>query len=484
MNRKINLFICINIFFCLFVGCTPAIEEPPAENTSTQVTNQTQEETSPLLTPLTSENIFSDIHGGKIPVIFSHGGGPCDIGAMVFLSKNPNVDWIGLVLSYGEFHPINALKKWPVFLYEVLGDHDVALGLGSETPLDPNGHEFPAEWRSSADDFWGLELPATNSTYEPAVGHELIIDLVNLSPKKVTLLVMGAQTDVALALMDDPGIADNIASIVIMGGAFNIRGNLNEGQESATNVTAEWNMYVDPQAAKVVFNSGVPLSIVPLDAVQYYVQSKDVNAMNTIDGPGVKYVAQMWDQQWGWSNGAGFFIWDTITATAVTNPENFTWVYDGVDVITEPGDFQGQTRALNNGMRNIRYAVSADYDAILDQLFNIYRGETTAVESDILISELEGTWEGFNGDFHITFILNASCNLNEKCGTFEIPEFSLTGDVAFVNITGNAYEFKVSNTSSGQPGNEYEYLQLLDDGTIKYSTTNLNVTSEAILHRK
>jgi hypothetical protein len=74
--------------------------------------------------------------------------------------------------------------------------------------------------------------------------------------------------------------------------------------------------------------------------------------------------------------------------------------------------------------------------------------------------------------------------LNVKCGTFEIPEFSLTGDVTFVDVDGNVYEFKATNLSSGQPGNDYEYLQLLDDGTLFYSTTGSGVTSEAILVRK
>jgi hypothetical protein len=197
----------------------------------------------------------------------------------------------------------------------------------------------------------------------------------------------------------------------------------------------------------------------------------------------------MWNQQYGWSDGAGFLIWDTITATAVTNPENFYWTYDGVDVITESGDFQGQTIALNNGATHTRYATGADYDAILNQIFETFRGETTLTpaadaEPDIIITELAGTWEGFTGDFHITFYLRPQCKLNEKCGTFEIPEYSLTGDITFVNVDGNKYEFKATNISSGIPGNEYEYLEILGDGTLKYYSQGETVTSEAILYRK
>ena len=498
MNINWKLLIPTVLIFSFLAGCAPTVEEPTAENTPSveeptagntppTATSEMQEEDTPTSVPPTTEEIFPDPLVGRIPVIYSHGGGPCDIGGMVFLAKHPNVDLIGLVLSRGEFHPEIAVDLWPVFLYDVLKSKDTAIALGSDARMDPNSHDFPEAWRPYADNFWGLALPEKITEYEPAVGHELIIDLVNNSPEKVTILAMASMIDIALALQQDPGIIDNISHVVIMGGAFTISGNLDDAPYPISNKAAEWNMWIDAQAAKYLFNSGVRLSIVPLDAIQYYLPEEDVNTINTINDPAVNYVAQMWNSQFG--NFGPFFIWDTITATAVTNPENFYWTYDGVDVITEVGDFQGQTIALNNGAQHTRYATDADYDAILDQLFETFRGETTFAppadgESDIPIIELAGTWEGFTGDFHITFFLEPECELNVKCWTFEIPDFSLTGEVTFVDVDGNVYEFKATNISSGQPGNDYEYLQLLDDGTLFYSTTGSCVTSEAILERE
>lgn len=488
MNTNWKLLIPTVLIFSLLAGCATTVEEPAAENKPPTATSEMQVEDLPTTTPQSTEDIFQDPLGGRIPVIFSHGGAPCDIGGMVYLNKHPNVDLIGLVLSRGEIHPEIAVDLWPVFLYDVLNSKDTAIALGTDARMDPNSHEFPEAWRKSADNFWGLTLPAQVTEFEPALGPELIIELVNDSPDKVTLVAMASMIDIALALQEDPGIIDNISHVVIMGGAFNMRGNLDEGPDATSNEAAEWNMYIDSQAAKYVFNSGVPVSIIPLDAIQYYVQPDDLKSIQTIDDPGVKYVSEMWGKQFGWADG-GFFIWDTITITAVTNPENFVWIYDGVDVITEPGDFQGQTIALNNGAQHTRFATDADYEAILNQLFKIFRGETTFApptgeESDISLTELAGTWEGFTGDYHITFYLEPECVLNEKCGTFEIPDFSLTGDITFVDVDGNVVEFKATNMSSGQPGNEYEYLQLLDDGKLFYSTTGSGGTIEAILERK
>ncbi len=488
MNTNWKLLIPTVVIFSLLAGCATTVEEPAAENKPPTATSEMQVEDLPTTTPQSTEGIFQDPLGGRIPVIFSHGGAPCDIGGMVYLNKHPNVDLIGLVLSRGEIHPEIAVDLWPVFLYDVLNSKDTAIALGTDARMDPNSHEFPEAWRKSADNFWGLTLPAQVTEFEPALGPELIIELVNNSPDKVTLVAMASMIDIALALQEDPGIIDNISHVVIMGGAFNMRGNLDEGPDATSNEAAEWNMYIDSQAAKYVFNSGVPVSIIPLDAIQYYVQPDDLKSIQTIDDPGVKYVSEMWGKQFSWADG-GFFIWDTIAITAVTNPENFVWIYDGVDVITEPGDFQGQTIALNNGAQHTRFATDADYEAILNQLFKIFRGETTFApptgeESDISLTELAGTWEGFTGDYHITFYLEPECVLNEKCGTFEIPDFSLTGDITFVDVDGNVVEFKATNMSSGQPGNEYEYLQLLDDGKLFYSTTGSGGTIEAILERK
>ncbi len=504
MKKHTVFLMMLVIITSLLIGCTPAKETPviivvqdPTRTPTPTVpppASETQDVPTPSLTPPPTEVVFLDRSQEKIPVIYTHGGGPCDIGGTVFLKKHPNVDLIGVVLSRGEIHPEIARDKWAAFLYDVLDLQGTALGLGTDERLDPNSHEFPEGWRSLADNFWNLGIPDPVMDYETQPGPQLIVDLVNRSPQKVTLIAMASLADIALAMQQDPGIIDNIANVVIMGGAFTVPGNLSDAPYEIDNQVAEWNMWIDAQAAKYVINSGVPISIVPLDAIQYLVDAADVAIINGISDPGVNYVARMWNTQIGW-NGP-FLIWDTITSTAITNPENFYWTYDGVDVITEPGDHQGQTVPLNNGATHIRYATGADYQAILDQLFETYRGETVSWitsegepdegPQDGSLADLAGTWEGSTtGNFQITFYLGSDCELNKPCGTFEIPDFSLTGDITFVNITGNIFEFKASNFSldSVSPA-VYEYLELLDDGTLKYVTQGEEGGNEGILYRK
>jgi inosine-uridine nucleoside N-ribohydrolase len=495
MNRFPNSLITVLIIFALLLGCTPPTEEAseetePAGSSTEELIPPTDvpEPTEEEIAQQVDDEGFPDASAEVIPVIFSHGGAPCDIDATVYLTQHPNVDLIGMVLSRGEVQPEAALENWGVFLYDILNSHQTALALGSDEKMDPNWHDFPAGWRPPANNFWDLSLPNPVTEFEIASGPELIVELVNGSPKKVTLVAMASMIDVVLALQMDPGIIDNIAHVVVMGGAFTVEGNLDDDPSITDNTVAEWNMWIDAEAAQYLMSSGVRVSIVPLDATLYLVQPEDVDRMYTIDDPGVNYVAQVWNLQRGWWG--EFLIWDTIAIMAVTHPELFDWTYDGVEVITEPGPTQGQTIPLNNGATHIRYATDADYGAIMEQIFQIMRGEIPTVGSGTPWVTVEGTtiiglggrWEGFTDAFTIIFTLDPNCELGIVCGTFEIPDFTLTGDITFVDIDGDTLRFEATNFSSGTPNEDLvEYLQVLDDGTVRYVSIGPEVTNEAIL---
>jgi len=366
MNKRLIILLFGIFLFSLIVGCVSTINETVAEIT--------EEISLPTITPEQEEEIVTISLTEKIPVIFSHDGAPDDIATLVYIVKHPNIELIGVIQSYGEQHPTQSIDKWQVFLYDVLDSDNTAIAVGAEKPIDPINNEFPASWRSSADNFWGLDLPAKTSDHDTAIGYELIIDLVKNSPDKLTILITGAQTDMALALQEDASIADNISQIVIMGGAFNVGGNLFDGSGSGNNKVAEWNIFVDPLAAKIVFNSGIPLSIVPLDGSDDFMINAIQHAkIRDIDDPALQVLSQLWEQQLNWWGGGGFKIWDIVAAAALTNPEYFTWTYDGVDVIAEAGDLHGQTIVLNNGSQITRYASDTDFNKVRDIIFEVFQ---------------------------------------------------------------------------------------------------------------
>jgi purine nucleosidase len=102
-----------------------------------------------------------------------------------------------------------------------------------------------------------------------AEGHAvdfIIRTLGNAAEKSVTVCLIGPLTNLAVALIQDPTIVRGIKEIVIMGGAFHTRGNVT--------AVAEFNVYVDPHAAAVVFGCGAPLVVLPLDTTHKALSTK------------------------------------------------------------------------------------------------------------------------------------------------------------------------------------------------------------------
>ncbi len=93
----------------------------------------------------------------------------------------------------------------------------------------------------------------------PAAGHaaDVIVERIHAHPEKLTLVCLGPLTNVATALLKDPSIAGEVAGCVIMGGTGKGPGNVTP--------IAEYNIWVDPEAAKIVFESGMPLTLVGWD---------------------------------------------------------------------------------------------------------------------------------------------------------------------------------------------------------------------------
>jgi len=87
---------------------------------------------------------------------------------------------------------------------------------------------------------------------------------MNAEPKTITLCTLGPLTNIGMALVKEPKIAERVAEIVMMGGAYFEVGNITPA--------AEFNIYVDPEAADIVFRSGIKITVLPLD-VTHQIQS-------------------------------------------------------------------------------------------------------------------------------------------------------------------------------------------------------------------
>jgi purine nucleosidase len=109
--------------------------------------------------------------------------------------------------------------------------------------------------------------PEPHHVQAPKNASELITEMIDSAPGEIVLICIGPLTNVAMAILAAPTRMAKVKEIVIMGGAIAVPGNVTPG--------AEFNMHADPHAAEVAFNSGLPISLIPLDVTQQVILTQE-----------------------------------------------------------------------------------------------------------------------------------------------------------------------------------------------------------------
>lgn len=176
-----------------------------------------------------------------------------DMIAIMLAYSNENIELIGVTTvagnQIGEKTFINALK-----ILSLINAKEVKIARGFDKPILRDLVIAPKIHGVSGLD--GANLPEI--TVEPLKVHavDFIIDTLLKSNEKIYLVPVGPLTNIAVSIIKEPKIKEKIEKIVLMGGAI---------YDSNITPSAEFNIYVDPEAAKIVFNSGIPIVMVGLD---------------------------------------------------------------------------------------------------------------------------------------------------------------------------------------------------------------------------
>jgi len=195
-------------------------------------------------------------------VIVDTDAGPDDLMAVAYLLGRPDVRIEAITISFGLAHQ-RAGAEHMLRLLALAGRRDVPVYLGRETPRGAH-NAFPEAWRTRSDSVTGVSLPASSRLPEARSAVEFLVERLRDRSRPLDVLAIGALTNLAEAFDGQPQLAA-IRSIVIMGGAVDVGGNVSGGGNSR-NTTAEWNIYADPAAAERVLAAAVPVLLVPLDA--------------------------------------------------------------------------------------------------------------------------------------------------------------------------------------------------------------------------
>lgn len=191
-----------------------------------------------------------------VPVILDVDPGHDDALALMLACGAPELEVRAVTTVAGnvslEKTTRNALR-----VLSLIGRGDVPVGVGAEAPLARPLHTAENIHGESGLDGSDLAEPTFAPDGRGAV--RLTADVVEASAEPVTLVPTGPLTNVATFLEEHPRLKDNVDRIVLMGGSMG-PGN--------TTPAAEFNVYVDPEAARIVFESGLPITMVGLDVTR------------------------------------------------------------------------------------------------------------------------------------------------------------------------------------------------------------------------
>jgi pyrimidine-specific ribonucleoside hydrolase len=300
--------------------------------------------------PLTAE---------ALPVVIDTDMAADDWLGILYLLMRSDVDVLAItVTGAGEAHCASGTRH-ALDLATLAGRSEIPVSCGREAPLTGQ-HTFPTDWRARVDDLLGLSLPENPGSVATESAVDMLTRVTQASPRPVNLLVLGPLTNVGEALAAEPTLIENLAMITIMGGAAQVPGNVGPSSP-IENAVAEWNIYVDPSAAALVFNSGAPLTLVPLDATNHVPLSMDF--YNRLAGDRTTSVAEFVFQvltaqednvRSGW-----YYFWDPLAAAVVRDEELVSFQEFSLEVVEAEGPESGWTRESATGTR-VRVALTAD----------------------------------------------------------------------------------------------------------------------------
>ncbi|MNV06590.1 Pyrimidine-specific ribonucleoside hydrolase RihA [compost metagenome] len=198
-------------------------------------------------------------------IIIDTDPGQDDAAAIMLAFASPEeIDILGLCAVAGNV-PLKLTSRNIRIICELCGRTDIPVYEGAEKPLVRKPITAEHVHGSTGLDGPVLDEPSMEAQKQHAV--DFIIETLMREPAgTVTLCTLGALTNVALALLKAPEIADRVKELVMMGGGFFEGGNITPA--------AEFNIYVDPQAADIVFRSGMPVVMMPLDVTHQLLTTK------------------------------------------------------------------------------------------------------------------------------------------------------------------------------------------------------------------
>lgn len=178
-----------------------------------------------------------------------------DAMAIHFAFAHPGLDVVGLTTVFGNVFTKTATRN-ALALVEMAAYSNCAVAHGAEAPIGQDLNH-PADFVHGSEGFGHVPPITVAGSPDPRGAATFLCEMAAAYPGEIVLCAVGPLTNLALALQHDPAITKNLKSVVIMGGAVTVSGNVTDH--------AEANIWNDPHAADQVFAANWPMTLVGLD---------------------------------------------------------------------------------------------------------------------------------------------------------------------------------------------------------------------------
>lgn len=288
-----------------------------------------------------------------------------DALAILLALASPEIQLEGLTVVHGNSSTgqgtINALA-----ILELAGASHVPVAAGCSLPLVQPSLLAPETHGNSGLGY--AQLPEPKNQPIAQKGSDFLIEKIMSNPGDITIVAIGPLTNLALAVREEPRIVEAVKEVFIMGGAIRHEGN--------TTPLAEFNTYVDPHAAHIVYHSGMPITLTPLDVTyQCILLAEDVARLQKIDSPIPDFIAdstrfymEFHDE---YQSIQGCVINDPLTLALIFTPELCDYEEHYVDVDISGGVSMGKTFAdfykMTGKPANMKVALGVRARDFIDQ---------------------------------------------------------------------------------------------------------------------
>jgi len=255
--------------------------------------------------------------GASGRIILDTDPGVDDAMAIFLALRSPELQVEAITVVAGNV-PLSLTLPNALRLVEIAGRPDIPVAAGASAPLVRR--LVTAKYAHGNNGLGGVDFPEPKLKPVSESAVQLMSRLIHSSPGEISIVAVGPLTNVATALVSDPSLASKIRNIVVMGGSL-----------TGGNITpaAEFNFYVDPEAARIVFDSGVPLTMVGLNVTnrvqihdeQIRVLEARQTPVSQAAGKIMRATLDRWQKERQLS---GFGMHDPVTVAQVIDPTILT----------------------------------------------------------------------------------------------------------------------------------------------------------------